>query len=315
MPDVAFLWNNNLLRGNPFILTYTLPDFERDLAYRIRDLSNGQMRAAAESVVKDGRSQRVIFVSYTKRAKEKTGTAIFYVEPMYALFAKGGAMDTIAQKTLEVSKKAIESVSNTSSGLESWSIQKNRLLLRAENPASIPADSGYVTVPWHGLKLLFYLPSDDHLPVFNVTKDIQGKWGVSTQEMYQTAMENMTRLAETKLEVSDLRPLFKEGLGSTGDLDPDWAVILKDTSFGFACVTCPDVLKRLGEQLGSFYILPFCRDEAVLKTADHVSDELTFALKKFMKTSNKREDPKWRANCLSNDIWFYDAETGAIHDL
>lgn len=299
--------------------TYSVQMFARDLGNLIQDLSHNQYSARTEKVVNNsGKNQQTLFVEVTDVPVEYETQMAIDCESLYKRFTKGETLKEIAEEIMDIVQEFFEKTNNFSD-LFSWEVQKDRILFRAEDREFVSPTSPFTYVMWHSLPLAIYMSSMPGDTDVNLTEEIRDVWGISKEEIFQVALANLSRIAEEELMFYPLLDTIK-GTALYDAVDkssfpPIYCVRLKEHTHGFSALVCPEVRKRIANEIGSYYILPTSKHEAYLYAAKCTDSEEIKRLKEVVRQINADKKAEKKQNFLSNNIWFYDADKDLILDL
>lgn len=153
-----------------------------------------------------------------------------------------------------------------------------------------------------------------------VTDDLAKVWGVSEAELYDTAVRN---LGKTEPLFQNLEEALFGIMSGADDKEsskiediniedysaPFFVLTNKQKTKGASMVLNVDVMKRISEKLGGFYILPSSVDEVLIipkGAADRGVDELKNLVEMVNCNEVRPEDQ------LSNNVYEYDVDKGTI---
>ena len=94
------------------------------------------------------------------------------------------------------------------------------------------------------------------------------RWNVTEEELFEIALQNM----KDEASILDIYDIFSEELPET----PGFAMYIVTNQrkiFGDMTIFLPDVLEKILDMLGDFYILPSSVHEVIVLAAENVDDE------------------------------------------
>ncbi len=156
---------------------------------------------------------------------------------------------------------------------------------------------------WLDLAIVYYLKIPDHI-IKNATalvhKEHMQSWGMTPEELHETAVRNMRR------EPAFFQPL-EQLLGEYGLEDKKSSLYVLSNSrkeYGAACILDPGVQRMRAERLGGdYYVLPSSIHEVILLPVAEAPQDAD--LEEIVRTVNRRCVS--REEYLSGNVYYYSA--------
>lgn len=249
------------------------------------------------------------------RGKNPAAPAI-YLNDCYHQYLEGSSIEEIIKELLELYHTSeIPSVLHPAL-LSDYSTMKSRIACRLINTAAnevLLRDMPHII--WNDLSIVFYLflqEDDSGIMTAGIHTSHLNTWGISSDELFQTAISNISHLFPPSITSMDC--LFEDLTGAISDPSEETATpfyILSNTIGinGAICMLYPDVLKHFSEGIeGDVLILPSSIHEVLL-----LPDEEGFSydeLSEIVAQINHSEVlPQDR---LSNQIYRYSRSSDSI---
>lgn len=132
-----------------------------------------------------------------------------------------------------------------------------------------------------------------------ITDELMSIKGLTEQQLYRHAMENTHQIIPATLE--NMSSIIGEMTGiETQDEQPMYVLSNKDRYFGAAAVLYPNLLQKIKNRLGSFYLLPSSVHEWIIMPANSA---ITSELNQMINDVNR--DYVDSSNQLSNHCYLY----------
>ena len=240
-----------------------------------------------------------------------------YLDALYEYYKDGRTMEEIAgwinlmyQEIKDTDPESIEEA------VAYKKVKKKILpkLINREKNETLLAQSPHIL--WEDLAIVFYVlmaEAKDGTITMGVQYPQMKMWGVSTEELYQQAMKNATAILPA--ELTPMRDVLK-GMLRTEDVEaiPNIAYVLSNRlhSFGAACVTYPDVLEMIAEEVeDDFYLVPSSVHEMMILPEHGVIGKDRF--RNSIREVNEKILPP--EEFLSNHAYFYSREEKKVSQL
>lgn len=246
-----------------------------------------------------------------------------YMQPYFADFQKGRPFEDIINELKSIYRQGMD---NTEVGIQAGMVLdfdriKDSIcymlvnkVLNAEFLSTVPHRDLY------GLAVIYYIrlaPSDEGFATVKITDKLAGRWGVSEDELYETARTNTPRLERgcviPLLEIMDDnsqrdtsgRYSQFETFDFTNAHDRDLPMFVAtnaNKTHGAAVIMYDGLLEAVSERIGSFYVLPSSIHECILAPAS-LGDvgAMTRMVKDINATEVKAEE------ILYDGCFYYDA--------
>lgn len=285
------------------------------LVRKLQETLGNDFSVTKDTMQKNGVPRECVLVSV---ADSPCGTSmVFYTDTInQALkdFGLDGAVKQIAKKCREQAESGLFSADLGSrySSL-AWEDVKGGITMKAVNESLAENGTDAIFFVWHRLPIVFFasignLGAGCRQPyAVQVSVSMAKSWGVGTKELMQAALEN----SDSKPILKPIEDILRIPVKDIPDL-PRLYILTNSTSYGFTCVVQPDALEKIGERIGSFFILPSSVQEAILISdidRDRVEDV------RSMVFDANRSNVVGVEEFLSDLVWFYDAETKQVIDL
>lgn len=263
-------------------------------------------------------------------AKEGSKLApTIYIDGMYRLYQDGVSKAQLIQKVMDAYEEACTNDTTPMQNvLSSFVNAKDRLfikLINEEKNREMLQDIPHRMV--QDLAIVYALHLKDALDfsgIVTVTNTLLQTWGIDEETLYTQAMLNTPRVSPAIL--CPLREMMESFLptaqflnappmdiseydfdGFTLKIDngndmPLYIVTNKAKLFGAASLLLPQVMEKIGEFLGSFYILPSSIHESIIVPASCAMEasELIHMVRQVNETNVDPEE------ILSDNIYYYD---------
>ena len=203
-----------------------------------------------------------------------------------------------------------------------WNRAKDLVQLRVIGSENNPyLEDKVYTEPAPGLATIFYIPLQGIIPAGNgtastaVTDALMETWGISFDNLYDTAVANTTAESEVKGMSDILKEMMPPELVEAGlvDLPEEEAMLVitnKSRVYGNGGVLCPDVMARCAKELGTdkLAVLPSSTHELIVVPGNMAENpaELTSMVGEV---NSSEVAPEER---VCDMAYFYDVTTGAI---
>lgn len=139
-----------------------------------------------------------------------------------------------------------------------------------------------------------------------VKKESLELWGISEDEAYRKAMENLNR---ENYQIVSMDELLPEGY-SSGEWEM-YVLMRENKGFGAGLMLREDILHRFAKEQGcSLYILPSSRHELILLKQEKNMD--SGRLKEVVRLVNAEPGVLMQEDLLSDNVYYYDRETREI---
>lgn len=227
------------------------------------------------------------------------------VKPIYYPSAYSGDITEICDQIIETHKK------NESCKLEfdinkftEWEQVKDTLKARIRHKC----DDGAVTRDFIDLEI--YITScigkfNNGLGRIIVKKEHLGLWGISKDELFDTALKNEDEYLTTNI-IDTLKGMGAEGLEFDTDLEL-YVMTNKDNCFGSSVMLYPECFAVLAEQLDSdLFILPSSVHEVLAMKAEGSAKEIGEIVREINLTQIAPEE------ILCDSVYRYSRSTGEI---
>jgi len=265
---------------------------------RIRKIgkNNGVSKTAIESV-KDG---------------DNVGTLV-YLDDLFREGLSEKEVDMMADEIAATcrNERPVEPASVVRN-IMNWEYAKNHLVMRivnaewnAENLQGIPHRN------YLDLAIVYHIMLSDFDSPGSMTSPVTGnmffEWGISEDQLYEAAMENMKKnLPETFQSMASIL-----GIKEDADMDsPLYVLSNSGGAYGAAALLYGEALKQMADRTGSdIYILPSSIHEVLLLPANHAAvceKDMLDMVRTINRTQVERQD--W----LSDNIYLFHRKTGSI---
>lgn len=197
--------------------------------------------------------------------------------------------------------------------IRDWQMAKRKIykkLVNYEKNAERLEKGGIVYRKYLDLAEVCYLQI--RLPVGSgsaeITEELLKIWGVSGEEAFMQAEQNMERERYYMVNIADLI-----GRRECPGLIPMYVVLNGEQNFGASILAAPNSLKRvLEDRDADYYILPSSIHELILCPADSEVD-----VENLRRTVFEVNRSVWvsETNFLSDNVYYYSASAGEIRML
>lgn len=251
-----------------------------------------------------------------------------YMQPYFADFQKGRPFEDIINELKSIYRQGMD---NTEVGIQAgMALDFARIkdsicymLVNKEWNAEFLS-----TVPhrdFYGLAVIYYIrlaPSDEGFATVKITDKLAGKWGVSEDELYETARVNTPRLergcvmpiseimGSASPQGTDDRCSRYDAFDFINARDGDLPMLVATNAsktHGAAVIMYDGLLDAVSERLGSFYVLPSSINECILTPASLGDAGAMAELVKDINATELAAD-----EVLYDGCFYYDAEKHKI---
>lgn len=144
-----------------------------------------------------------------------------------------------------------------------------------------------------------------------ITTDILNTWGVSADELYDTAISNLNN---KDYSIFTMFNLFDDDMpiNNLDDIrtgEPMYILTNGTRHFGASTILRSDIMEKLYEKFGNYYIIPSSVHEVIIVPTD---DDNTEKLVEMLRDINDNTDIMNTCDILSYKVYRYDRETKKI---
>lgn len=153
---------------------------------------------------------------------------------------------------------------------------------------------------------------ENGLATAKVSNDFLSMWNITADELFDTAITNLTASDYSFGTIFDV--MFSDtrkvnNIDDTSDGEPMYILSNKRGQFGASVILRNDIMEKLSEKFGAYYILPSSVHEVIIVPTDEVdSNKLTDMVNEV----NGNSDIMSVSDILSNRVYRYDRETKKI---
>lgn len=240
-----------------------------------------------------------------------TQQTVIYLQELYDSYAGAADFERMAEKLITIFRRSEDMPE--ADILQDWESVKDAVQIRL------------VKKEWNreNLKSLVYREYLDFAVVLAVELYAEGGWsgstpvkkeslelwGISGDEAYQKAVENLKR---EDYYIVSMDKLLPEGYPKVQPGEWEMYVLGRENKgFGAGLILREDILHRFAEEQGcSLYILPSSRHELILLKQEKTID--SGRLKEVVKLVNAEPGVLMPEDLLSDNVYYYDRETREI---
>lgn len=240
-----------------------------------------------------------------------TQQTVIYLQELYDSYAGAADFERMAEKLITIFRRSEDMPG--ADILQDWESVKDAVQIRL------------VKKDWNreNLKSLVYREYLDFAVVLvaelyaeggwsgstPVKKESLELWGISGDEAYQKAVENLKR---EDYYIVSMDKLLPEGYPEVQLGEWEMYVLMREKKgFGAGLMLREDILHRFAEeQECSLYILPSSRHELILVKQEEDTD--SECLKEAVRLANAEPDVLMPEDLLSDNVYYYDRETREI---
>ena len=254
------------------------------------------------------------------RRNDENIAPCFYFNHFIEDYMNGIPCNLIAERILEIYKEAIKEKEKINiKGIENFETQKENILFKivnTERNKELLSKSPHF--PFLDLSIIFSLkvdiPDSNEFGTINITDKIMNLWKIDKEELLKLALKNTPKLLPIKIGYvedflfahEDNEIGFDEMLDYISETEECGLIYLRNKLQinGFSTILYPDVLTKLHDKIGSFYIIPSSIHESLLLP---YSNEIDVDNVKSMiqeVNANLVDDVEF----LSDNLYFYNKE-------
>ena len=246
--------------------------------------------------------------------KDLNISPVIYLEGHYKDYCSGKSLEQVSMNIINIYRKNMPVLNIDTEAFFDYGSAKYRIVPRLINTKQNKERLSQLShIDFLDLSIVFAYIMDtlhsDGMATALVTESMRQSWGVSADELYETALKNMMRLLPPK--VTSMGSL----IGYPGTDIPLY-ILSNDTCIGGAAsILLDDVLKDISRRFNcGFYILPSSIHEVLLlpeiyTDPDKIHDETMEELKEMVNSVNSEVDQE---EILSDHAYYYDMKTGKI---
>lgn len=194
-----------------------------------------------------------------------------------------------------------------------WNATKDKVVYKLVNTVNSTYDLSCIPhKEFFDLSIVFYVILEygfDCVSSAIVTDKLLEAWGVDIETLYEAATRNTPKLLPATINTLEAMILgmmdgSEEFSDNITDLSGNNIYVLTNNRItnGFASILYPDVLGRIGKNVGSFYILPSSVQEALIVPSTFGMD--TASMVDMVRSVNATEVSA--SDFLSNNIYYFD---------
>ena len=258
------------------------------------------------------------------RREDENIALCFYFNHFLEAYMDGIPVELISEKILELYKEAIKEQRKINiNNIEDFEKQKENIIFKivnTEKNRELLNNAPYF--PLLDLSIIFSLkidvPDCEGIGTMNITNQLMELWEVDKRDLLELALVNTPKLLPIEIgyvtelllkqEINEVN--FDEILDSISETQADDLIYLRNKSQinGFSVLLYPDILKKLHNKIGSFYIIPSSIHEALLLPwNDNVDIDY---MRNLIQEVN--ENLVNEVEFLSDNLYFYNKETQSI---
>lgn len=251
------------------------------------------------------------------RRGEEPIAPVVYLEALYEYYKDGRTMEEIVGWIDMMYQSIKDTDPQTIEEAMAYKKVKKKILPKLINRKKnerLLAESPHIL--WEDLAIVFYVlmvEAKDGTITMGIRYPQLKMWGISTEELYQQAMKNAPSIFPA--ELTPMTEVLK-GMFRPEDVDalPNIAYVVSNRlhSFGAVCVTYPDVLEMVAEEVqDDFYLVPSSVHEMMILPEHGVIGRERF--RKSIREVNEKVLPP--EEFLSNHAYFYSREEKKVSQL
>lgn len=248
----------------------------------------------------------------------------FYLQQYYEKYLQGDTMESLTDEILNIYQDTRKSIEECPMDL-SLDCCRDRIIYQLSSGEKNNLRLEHVpSIPFLDLVITFHIlmmEDEDGLGSVMIRDALQTEWGISTQQLFQLAEENTTRLFPMQFRsmdqmLSELQKTYPELAEEYPEYSMDWQggpepLVLTNCKgiHGAAVMLYPGCLGEIGKQCaGDFYILPSSIHELlVMPDARGIAE--SELLKMVQEVNENCVRPE---EILSDHIYHYSNETQTV---
>ncbi len=249
--------------------------------------------------------------------KNSNVSPTIYLESFYEKHRRGESIKQIAKEIVALYEKQVGPVQMDMDFFTSYEMVRNNIChklvhyeMNKEQLKQLPH------IRWNDLAVIFYYDLGESMigkATITIRNEHMEMWGISTEELYRTAQQNMKRKRpELLIPIKDmLEEIMKKHLSEEYRV-PLYVLTNKDKMYGASALLYSGQLKILAEKLQSdLLILPSSVHEVLLLEDDREQD-YAFYREMVREVNGSQVEPD---EVLSENIYRYDRVKESIEEI
>ena len=311
----------------------TYEEFKQDVTDRIRDFLPEKYADAEIGIHPVVKNNDLKLDGLTIQLADSNIAPNIYLNQYFAEHEEGRPVNDILSEIAEIRMKHEAVHDFDVQKLTDYESVKDKItcrLINAENNGEYLKDKPHTMV--QDLSVTYHISigtSENGFMSAPITNSLMERYGISTEQLHQTAIENMDTLAPASFKsmadtMADLMLPDMMGSGMSAEdarkaiksmIPPEQDEIMfvlsnKDKHHGASAVLNPKVMDEIAEKVGKdFFILPSSVHEVLIVTGTGQND--LKALESMVQDVNATQVSP--AERLSDHVYAYDAETHEIY--
>lgn len=271
------------------------------------------------------KNNNVVFDSLIIISKQHCVSPNFYLQYYYRLYLQGQSLDEIAEMIYE-------SYQNTLAREEEYTFDlsleecKEKIIFRLvswQSNEELLENIPYV--PYLDMAITFHcmvVDAGSEVGLIRVTRDLQERWGMDTEELFRVALENTMEVFPSRIETMQdtISEITSDMKGELEDIDFDafncysennmtYVVTNKRGIDGAAVILYPDLLLEIYDKFSTnYYLLPSSIHE-MLALPEHCDINPQDMVEMVR---NVNEQYVSEEEILSNHVYYFDKEENRL---
>lgn len=240
------------------------------------------------------------------KKKSDSVSPVIYLDQCYSLYTEGIPIEVLIEKMVRFYNRFMPEENPDISFFTDFKRASPHLRCKVVNYEMNRRILGWIPcMKYLDLAVICYLQTGNaHSPEIIVNELTLNSWGVDFETLSRIAITNtMTR---TEYGCNRLDTVIQEYKGTVTESVPAYLLTNKESTYGAAAILFPKILKRIGQDLGSFYILPSSINDCIVVPAEAgISPD---CLREMLRDVNRTKVEK--ENLLSDSLYYYSMENG-----
>lgn len=298
----------------------TYEKFVNELMNRVEDKLGDGYTVERIKMQKNNGEQDAISI---KASEAKIGRVV-YTESLYDAYQGGTSLTMLASQLVNTCTADLPStVSGFAADLVDYEKIKDKICFKLVN-ADMNADlrKGCPTIPFLDMLIMFYVAMDDSgTLITKVTNELAGDWGVTAEQLLETAGVNMPKrfpavlksMADQMLEIladslGDIPADLRSAVMDQQEICRAWVLTNNTCINGASALLYPGMMSMAAERVGGdFVVIPSSVNETLLLGVDNAfgPDDM----KEMIQKVNGDRNAIRREDVLSDHAYLYHSAT------